>query len=717
MSLPIVKILGQLTSAELDWVQTGSAGVLELAETSAPTNEAGIGKLYVKSSDSELYFLDDGGSETQLTGGAAGLNNVVEDTTPQAGGDFDFQSSYDINNVVNIDLEGYIDLTEISAPSSPGAGVVRLYAEDQGGFGTITWINSSGLEHELNRDAIHIVRNNSGATINKGEWVYISGSSGVFPTIAKARADSPTTMPVAGIVVADISNNSFGQMMTHGDAEDLDTSSFNDGDVLYISSSTAGAVTTTPPTGTNTQQRVGVVIKGGTAGAGIIAVEIGGEFDPTITRTLQNVTLDSADNTLTLDLGEGTLTGTTAQFNTALSDGSFATLAGTETLTNKTIDADNNTISNIALGAEATGALGDLSNVTESTPGDNEVLQYVTDHWENQTLAEAGIQAQGDVLDDLNSLGAAASDGQFIVATGAGAFAYESGATARTSLGLAIGTDVQAHGDVLDDLNTLGAASSDGEFIVATGAGVFAYESGSTVRTSLGLGTADSPQFTGIELGNVSDTTLTRASAGDVNIEGNIVYRAGGTDVPITDGGTGASDAATAFGNLKQAATSSATGVVELATQAEVDAGTDTGRVVTPDTLAGSDLMIKYVEMVPFDWTTDISTGDGKHYFHIPAGMDGMNLVEVHAEFVTTAPTGSTADFQIHNVDNAVDMLSTKLTVDAGETGSDTAATAAVINTSNDHVNENDVIRLDIDQVGSSAAGQGLIITLGFQLP
>ena len=65
------------------------------------------------------------------------------------------------------------------------------------------------------------------------------------------------------------------------------------------------------------------------------------------TETLTNKTIDSASNSLTLDLSEGTLTGTTAEFNTALSDGSFATLAGTETLTNKTIDASNNTLSNI----------------------------------------------------------------------------------------------------------------------------------------------------------------------------------------------------------------------------------------------------------------------------------------------------------------------------------------------------------------------------------
>lgn len=38
-----------------------------------------------------------------------------------------------------------------------------------------------------------------------------------------------------------------------------------------------------------------------------------------------------------IDLSSNTLTGTTAEFNTALSDNDFATLAGTETLTNKTL--------------------------------------------------------------------------------------------------------------------------------------------------------------------------------------------------------------------------------------------------------------------------------------------------------------------------------------------------------------------------------------------
>lgn len=44
-----------------------------------------------------------------------------------------------------------------------------------------------------------------------------------------------------------------------------------------------------------------------------------------------------------------------------------------------------------------------------------------------------------------------------------------------------------------------------------------------------------------VELGHASDTTLARASAGNLTVEGNELYRAGGTDVPVADGGTGRS--------------------------------------------------------------------------------------------------------------------------------------------------------------------------------
>ena len=60
----------------------------------------------------------------------------------------------------------------------------------------------------------------------------------------------------------------------------------------------------------------------------------------------------------TVNLAKNTLTGTTALFNTALSDGSFTTLAGTETLTNKTLTTP--VINNPKLAAGA--SLNDSNN-------------------------------------------------------------------------------------------------------------------------------------------------------------------------------------------------------------------------------------------------------------------------------------------------------------------------------------------------------------------
>ena len=87
----------------------------------------------------------------------------------------------------------------------------------------------------------------------------------------------------------------------------------------------------------------------------------------------------------------------------------------------------------------------------------------------------------------------------------------------------AIGTTVQAYDAQLADI--AGLAVTDGNFIVGDGTN-FVAESGNTARTSLGLGTGDSPQFTAVNIGNASDTTITRASAGVIAVEGSNVLLA-----------------------------------------------------------------------------------------------------------------------------------------------------------------------------------------------
>lgn len=183
----------------------------------------------------------------------------------------------------------------------------------------------------------------------------------------------------------------------------------------------------------------------------------------------------------------------------------------------------------------------------------------------------------------------------------------------------------------------------------------------------------------------------------------------------IGNGGTGQTSASAAFGALKQDATTSATGVVELATTAETDTGTDSTRSVTPDGLSGSIYGQKAISIQVVGGTTDMATGDGKAYFTIPSTVGGMDLVGAHAR-VVTAGTTSTCTIQIANVTQGADMLSTKISIDSAETGSDTAATPVVIDTANDDVATNDLIRIDVDTVHTTPA-KGLIVTLVFKTP
>ncbi len=119
------------------------------------------------------------------------------------------------------------------------------------------------------------------------------------------------------------------------------------------------------------------------------------------------------------------------------------------------------------------------------------------------------------------------------------------------------------------------AELADGEMIVGDGSTDPVAESGATLRTSIGVGTGDSPQFTGVELGHASDTTIARSGSGDITIEGNAVYRAGGTDVPVADGGTGASSL-TANGVLIGNGTS-AVSAVDLSTKGKILVGDGSG--------------------------------------------------------------------------------------------------------------------------------------------
>lgn len=102
------------------------------------------------------------------------------------------------------------------------------------------------------------------------------------------------------------------------------------------------------------------------------------------------------------------------------------------------------------------------------------------------------------------------------------------------------------------------------------------------------------------------------------------------------------------------------------------------------------------------DLTTALTTGTSKGYFRVP--RDTQN-VTVRASLLTASTSGAvTIDINV----NGSTILSTKLTIDANEKTSTTAATAAVQTSTT--LAADDEVTIDIDGAGTGA--KGLIVCI-----
>ncbi len=163
----------------------------------------------------------------------------------------------------------------------------------------------------------------------KGDAVYISGGTGDNPQVNKADADDASKMPVFGIVDETITNTNTGNVVIYGELTAYDTTGFTTGDSLFVST-TAGSLTNSAPTGESSLiQKIGKVIKGGSAG-GKITITGAGRTNATPNLDQGNIFLGSSSGTAITVTPDSnfTTTGNAFSLSNTLSDIKKVTFEG-----------------------------------------------------------------------------------------------------------------------------------------------------------------------------------------------------------------------------------------------------------------------------------------------------------------------------------------------------------------------------------------------------
>ena len=243
--------------ANFNWAYINVDGVTAVNALSAST--------YVSASN----FYGDGSGLTNVSAVATPAGNTTEIQYNEAGA---------LSASSNLTWDNASSTLNVTGQISASLGITgsEMYADEFYG----------NLEGAIMFPAI----NDEGASISKGQVVYIKGTSGQTPTVALAACDDAAKMPAFGLASNNAANGAAVQIVSFGNIQNLNLASlyggsFSVGDTVFVqtgSGGTSGSLTATAPTGSgNLLQNMGRVIRNGGGGDGQIKVGGAGRANAT----------------------------------------------------------------------------------------------------------------------------------------------------------------------------------------------------------------------------------------------------------------------------------------------------------------------------------------------------------------------------------------------------------------------------------------------------